>query len=68
MREEFEKDLYPRSSRSASGELLPLDKDLSWKSREQLVEKTVLALVRAHTAPPAPTVAVQPPKALTVSD
>jgi len=32
MREEFEKDLYPRSSRSASGELLPLDKDLSWKS------------------------------------
>jgi hypothetical protein len=29
---EFRMNLYRRSSRSASGELLPLDKDLSWKS------------------------------------
>ena len=30
--EETKKNLYPALLRSASGELLPLDKDLSWKS------------------------------------
>jgi len=32
MRREVRKNLHRRSSRSASGELLPLEKDLSWKS------------------------------------
>src|SRR6516225_2816481 len=39
--EETKKNLYPALLRSASGELLPLDKDLSWKSANQTFQAAV---------------------------